>query len=51
MAASNPRFGLYFLKLSTARLFENVAFLERKLAERDSELATLRAQPVLEKAG
>ena len=29
----NPRFGFYFLQLSTRRLFENIAQLERELAE------------------
>jgi len=29
----NPRFGFYFLQLSTRRLFENIARLERELAE------------------
>jgi CRP-like cAMP-binding protein len=47
----NPRFGFYFLNLSTARLFENIASLERKLAERDSEQTALRAPPVLDRAG
>jgi CRP/FNR family transcriptional regulator, cyclic AMP receptor protein len=47
----NPRFGFYFLNLSTARLFENIASLERKLAERESELAALRAKPLLERVG
>jgi CRP/FNR family transcriptional regulator, cyclic AMP receptor protein len=47
----NPRFGFYFLNLSTARLFENIASLERKLAERESELAAVRAKPLLERVG
>jgi CRP/FNR family transcriptional regulator, cyclic AMP receptor protein len=34
----NPTFGFYFLKLSTARLFDNIERLERTLAERDSEI-------------
>ena len=38
----NPKFGFYFLRLSTARLFENIARLERTLAERDSEIINLR---------
>jgi CRP-like cAMP-binding protein len=46
----NPRFGFYFLNLSTARLFENIAVLERKLAERDSEITALRARHVVETA-
>jgi hypothetical protein len=35
----NPKFGFYFLRLSTGRLFENIARLERKLAERDGAAA------------
>jgi hypothetical protein len=31
----NPRFGFYLLRLTTARLFENIAKLETKLAERE----------------
>jgi len=38
----NPKFGFYFLRLSTARLFENIGRLERTLAERDHEILTLR---------
>jgi CRP/FNR family transcriptional regulator, cyclic AMP receptor protein len=38
----NPQFGFYFLRLSTARLFENVGRLERALSERDQEILTLR---------
>jgi hypothetical protein len=30
----NPKFGFYFLQLTSARLFENIASLERNLAER-----------------
>jgi CRP-like cAMP-binding protein len=30
----NPQFGFYFLQLSTRRLFENIAHLERELAAR-----------------
>jgi hypothetical protein len=41
----NPTFGFYFLRLSSARLFENIARLERLLAERDAELDRLRAEP------
>ena len=33
----NPQFGFYFLRLSTARLFENIGRLEGALAERDRE--------------
>ncbi|HEY6025055.1 MAG TPA: cyclic nucleotide-binding domain-containing protein [Pseudolabrys sp.] len=38
----NPKFGFYFLRLSTARLFENIGRLERTLTERDKEILTLR---------
>jgi len=38
----NPKFGFYFLRLSTARLFENIGRLEHVLAERDQEILTLR---------
>lgn len=31
----NPKFGFYFLHLTSARLFENIARLETKLAERE----------------
>lgn len=37
----NPTFGFYFLRLSTARLFENIGRLERALAERDQEIVNL----------
>jgi hypothetical protein len=30
----NPKFGFYFLRLTTARLFENLAALERRLEQR-----------------
>ncbi|MEJ0026840.1 MAG: cyclic nucleotide-binding domain-containing protein [Rhizomicrobium sp.] len=40
----NPTFGFYFLKLSSARLFENIAQLERHLAESNREIDRLRAQ-------
>lgn len=38
----NPKFGFYFLRLSTGRLFENIARLERGLADRDQEIIELR---------
>jgi CRP/FNR family cyclic AMP-dependent transcriptional regulator len=38
----NPRFGFYFLQLTTRRLFEDIGRLERKLAERDQEILQLR---------
>lgn len=39
----NPTFGFYFLRLSSARLFQNIGRLERLLAERDGELQQMRA--------
>ena len=38
----NPTFGFYFLRLATARLFENLGRLERKCADRDQEILRLR---------
>jgi CRP-like cAMP-binding protein len=38
----NPRFGFYFLRLTSARLFENLGRLESLLEERDAEIALLR---------
>lgn len=38
----NPAFGLAFLKLTSQRLFQNVARLEHELAERTKELHRLR---------
>jgi CRP/FNR family cyclic AMP-dependent transcriptional regulator len=38
----NPKFGFYFLRLSTERLFDNIARLERQLAERDQEIMRMR---------
>ena len=38
----NPTFGFYFLRLSSARLFENIGKLERTLAERDQEILRVR---------
>jgi CRP-like cAMP-binding protein len=43
----NPQFGLAFLKLTSQRLFQNVARLEQELADRTKEVHRLRgAQPV-----
>lgn len=39
----NPTFGFYFLRVSSERLFDNIGRLEEKLAERDAEIARLRA--------
>ena len=38
----NPEFGFYFLRLSTARLFDNIKRLEGALRERDEEVLSLR---------
>ena len=38
----NPKFGFYFLRLSTARLFDNIKRLESALRERDEEVLSLR---------
>lgn len=38
----NPDFGFYFLRLTSVRLFDNLARMERDLAERDREIARLR---------
>jgi hypothetical protein len=38
----NPTFGFYFLRLSSARLFQNIARLERLLAEREAEIEQLK---------
>jgi len=38
----NPKFGFFFLRLSTARLFDNIKRLESKLHERDQEVLNLR---------
>jgi CRP-like cAMP-binding protein len=38
----NPKFGFYFLRLASARLFDNVARMEKKLAERETEILELR---------
>lgn len=43
----NPKFGFYFLRLSTSRLFENIARLERSLADRDREIIELRKSVAL----
>jgi hypothetical protein len=37
----NPKFGFYFLRLSTARLFDNIKRLESALRERDEEVLSL----------
>jgi len=40
----NPKFGYYFLRLSSARLLDNVARMERTLAARDTEIRELRRE-------
>lgn len=39
----NPSFGFYFLRLTTARLFDNIGRLEQTIADRDREIERLRA--------
>jgi CRP/FNR family transcriptional regulator, cyclic AMP receptor protein len=41
----NPEFGLEFLKLTSRRLFQNIAMLENELAARDAALKQLTAKP------
>jgi CRP/FNR family transcriptional regulator, cyclic AMP receptor protein len=41
----NPQFGLAFIKLSSQRLFQNIARLEEELAARTAELNSLRQAP------
>lgn len=41
----NPTFGFYFLRLTTSRLFDNIARLEEALAAREQEIARLRGNP------
>jgi hypothetical protein len=38
----NPKFGFCFLRLSTARLFDNIKRLESALRERDEEVLSLK---------
>ncbi len=42
----NPSFGFYFLRLSTERLFDNIARLEKELAESRAEIARLSRHAV-----
>jgi CRP/FNR family transcriptional regulator, cyclic AMP receptor protein len=46
----NPSFGFYFLRLSSARLFQNIGRLERLLAERDAEIQQLRTMTAMPSA-
>lgn len=39
----NPTFGFYFLRLSSARLFENIERMNKLLEARDAEIGRLRA--------
>lgn len=41
----NPTFGFYFLRLSSARLFENIERANGLLAARDAEIDRLRGAP------
>jgi hypothetical protein len=41
----NPQFGVYFLRLTTARLFENNAKLERHIAELSAGRTPIEAAP------
>jgi CRP-like cAMP-binding protein len=38
----NPAFGFYFLKLASARLFQNLEMLERRLAQQTAQLAAVK---------
>jgi hypothetical protein len=40
----NPAFGFYFLRLASARLFENIEKLEQRLAQQTA-LASISAAP------
>jgi CRP-like cAMP-binding protein len=35
LVIQNPEFGLYLMRLASSRLFENIATLEEKLANRN----------------
>jgi CRP-like cAMP-binding protein len=41
----NPTFGFYFLKLATARLFDNVSRMESEFARRQTAVAAATADP------
>ena len=47
----NPGFGFYFLQLTSARLFDNIGRLQNDLQERNAEVAGLRRELALAKAG
>ena len=42
----NPQFGFYFLRLTTERLFDNIARLEQELVRKNEALAELGHKPV-----
>lgn len=46
----SPTFGFYFLRLSSERLFDTIARLERELAESRGEVARLSRQAQVENA-
>jgi CRP-like cAMP-binding protein len=41
----NPAFGFYFLRLASARLFQNIATLEQRLAQQAGQAAPAPAAP------
>jgi hypothetical protein len=41
----NPQFGFYFLRLTTERLFDNIARLEQELVRKNEILAELGHKP------
>jgi CRP-like cAMP-binding protein len=41
----NPQFGFYFLRLTTERLFDNIARLEKELVHKNEILAGLSQKP------
>jgi CRP-like cAMP-binding protein len=41
----NPQFGFYFLRLTTERLFENIARLEQELVQKNQAIAELSQKP------
>jgi CRP-like cAMP-binding protein len=41
----NPAFGFYFLRLSSARLFQNISTLEQRLAQQTAALPAAAPKP------
>jgi len=41
----NPAFGFYFLRLTSARLFQNIATLEQRLAQQTAAMPPAAAKP------